>query len=295
MKENTFIIPLIRDDLIERCLDTLYKNTPPNFYVFIIDQTINGIDANHFRDKFKNLMVIRTPKSDIHTTGNLGFAKATNLGIQLVETPYFTMCNDDVEFINRKWWWGVMETFDKVAEATPDRPAALVNPASTKLPDWSVGRPKGEDHYIIPYKKKYTQEDWDFLVNEEHYVNEHLTIRPGSVIDGVTMYCSVFNTRRFLEVGMLNEKFYPGGGEDYDWNCRANIHGYRSVGTTMSWVFHHWSVSLRSVAEETEIKEKLRQENLVWNNNNELWGDGFDVWGGDIKKEDIPPITYRSL
>lgn len=295
MKDNTFLIPIIRGDLIERCLDTLYKNTPPNFYVYVIDQTVDGIDSNRLRNKFKNLMVIRTPKSDVHTTGNLGFAKATNLGIQLVDTPYFTMCNDDVEFINRKWWWGVMDTFTKVAEATPDRPAVLVNPASTKLPDWSVGRPKGEDHYIIPYKKKYSQEDWDFLVNEDHYVNEHLTITPGSVIDGVTMYCSVFDTRKFLEVGMLNEKFYPGGGEDYDWNCRSNIHGYRCVGTTLSWVFHHWSISMSSMSEEEAIKKELRQENLVWNNNNELWGEGFDVWGGDIKKEDIPPITYMPL
>lgn len=295
MKDNTFIIPIIRGDLIERCLDTLYRNTPPNFYVYVIDQTVDGIDSNRLRNKFKNLMIIRTPKSDVHTTGNLGFAKATNLGIQLVDTPYFTMCNDDVEFINRKWWWGVMDTFTKVAEATPDRPAVLVNPASTKLPDWSVGRPKGEDHYIIPYKKKYSQEDWDFLVNEDHYVNEHLTIAPGSVIDGVTMYCSVFDTRKFLEVGMLNEKFYPGGGEDYDWNCRSNIHGYRCVGTTLSWVFHHWSISMSSMSEEEAIKKELRQENLVWNNNNELWGEGFDVWGGDIKKEDIPPITYMPL
>lgn len=293
--ENTFIIPIIRTDLIERCLETLYANTVPNFYVYIIDQTVDGIDAHALREKYKNLMVIRTPKTATHTTGNMGFAKANNMGIALVETPYFTMCNDDVEFVNRAWWWGVMETFDQVAEATPDRPAVMVNPASIKLPDWSVGRESGDDFYILPYKKKYSQEDWDGLVNEEHYVNEHLTIMPGSVIDGVTMYCSVVNTKRFLEIGLLNEKFYPGGGEDYDYNCRASIHGYRSVGTTKSWVFHHWSISMRSIFDEEKIRS-LRDEKLVWNNNNELWGEGFDIWGNpDMKPEDMPPATFTAL
>lgn len=292
--DNTFVIPVIRYDLIERCLETLYKNTVPNFYVYIIDQTPNGLPAD-LRDRYKNLMVIRTPKTNVHTKGNLGFAKATNLGISLVETPYFTMCNDDVEFINRAWWWGVIETFKKVNEQTPDRPAMMVNPASLKLPDWSVGRPAGDDHYIIDYKRRYSQEDYDHLLNDEHYVNEHLTIMPGSVIDGVTMYCSVFETAKFLEVGMLNEKFYPGGGEDYDYNCRANMHGYRCVGTTMSWVYHHWSKSFATIQEQEAIKD-LIDDKLRWNNNNELWGENFDIWGmKDMKPEDIPPLTVTPL
>lgn len=249
----------------------------------------------NLRDKYKNLMIIRTPRTDTHTKGNLGFAKATNMGISLVETPYFTMCNDDVEFINRKWWWGCMDTFDKVADATPDRPAVMVNPASIKLPDWSVGRPKGDDFYILPYKKKYSEEDWQHLVNDEHYVNEYLTIMPGTLIDGVTMYCSVVRTDRFLKIGILDERFYPGGGEDYDYNCRANLTGFRSVGTTMSWVFHHWSKSFATIQEQQATKD-LIDDKLRWNNNNEKWGENFDIWGAkDSGKDSLPEITYIPL
>lgn len=292
--DNTFVIPVIRPDLIDRCLETLYKNTPPNFYVYIIDQTADGLDGNRLRNQYKNLLYIRTPITRANTTGNLGFAKATNLGIALVETPYFTMCNDDVEFVDRRWWWGVLDCFDKVDEATPERPCMMVNPGSIKLPDWSVGKPMGEHHYVIPYKKRYSPDDYNHLVNDEHFVNEHLTLMPGSVIDGVTMYCSVFKTDKFLEVGLLNEKFYPGGGEDYDYNCRANMYGYRCVGTTMSWVWHHWSMTLNEL--ESDKIKALVQDNLRWNNNNELWGDNFDVWGiKDMKNEDIPPITLRPL
>lgn len=291
--DNTFVIPIIRPDLIERCLDTMYRYTPPNFQVIVIDQTAEGMNPEYFRNKFKNLMMIRPGKTATHHAGNLGFAKATNLGIKLVETPYFTMCNDDVEFVNRGWWWGVLEAFKKTTDATPDRPCMMVNPGSIKLPDWSVGRPKGDDFYILPYQAKYSQQEYDDLVNKEHFVNEHLTLMPGSVIDGVTMYCSVFETEKFLEVGMLDEHFYPGGGEDYDYNCRANMAGYRCVGTTMSWVFHHWSKSM-DPSDMMKVRE-LADPNLFWNNNDEKWGPGFDVWG--VKEEGfvVPPTRTVPL
>lgn len=277
-KELTVITPVIRPDLIDRMLETLYEYTEPMFYVYIIDQTVRGLDATALRNKFPNLMVIRTPKSDVHYTGNLGFAQATNLGIQLVQTPYFMMCNDDVEFIHPKWWQGVMDTFVKVETATPERPAVIVNPSSLKLADWSVGRDKGDDFYIIPYKEQYTDEDWNFLINEPHYVNEHLTIQPGSVVDGVTMYASVCHTQRFLEIGLLDEKYFSGSGEDYDYSCRSSMMGFRSVGTTLSYVYHHWSASFKALQDEDEAKS-LQIPELNWNGTSEKWGEGFDIWG----------------
>ena len=139
-KKNTFIIPIIRDDLIETCLDKLYKYTPDNFYVYVIDQTQNGIDRK-LLDRIH--LYIRPHR-------NLGFAKACNEGIKLVETEYFTLLNDDVECINSKWLQGIIDTFKMIKKQTPDKPAVMVNPASIKLPDWSVGFPKGQDFYILP-------------------------------------------------------------------------------------------------------------------------------------------------
>ncbi len=276
-KINTICYCLIRDDLIERSLETLYANTEPNFYVIVIDQTYDGLDVEHFRNKFPDLMIIRSPKTDKHPTGNLGFAKCFNLGLSLCETEYFTTCNDDIEFIG-DWFQGVLDTFDKVDKATPERPCILVTPSSVKLPDWSVGRPKGDDFYIMPYKKNYTQEDYDWLVNEEHYVNEHLTIKPDTVIDGITLYLGVGKAKLLREVGGLSEKYYPGSGEDYSFCCRTNMIGYRSVGTTLSWCFHHWSQTFKSVQENEKVKSLIDQD-LCWNQTNEEWGEGFDLWG----------------
>jgi len=264
------------DKWIDRCLETLYKYTDKgSFYVYIIDQTILGLDATRLRNTYANLMVIRTPKSDYHYTGNLGHSQGSNLGIRLVETPYFTLLNDDVEFINKGWWQGVLDTFDRVQEATPDRPALLVNVGSLKLPDWSLGRASGNDFYILPHKKDYSQEDWDFLVNEDHYINEHLTLHPGSVIDGINLYCSVADTKKFLDVGMLDDRYFPGNANDYDYSCRAYMRGYRCVGTTLSWVYHHWSVTFHSNEDMQALDiPEIRNGDL-----NEKWGDRLDIWG----------------
>lgn len=288
-KVNTFVIPYIAGDLLYRCLETLYKHTEPNFYVIVVDQSLGGLDPN-LRDKFPNLMVIRTAKSDLHFTGNLGHSQATNLGVTLAQTPYVTFLNDDVEFVNRKWWQGVLDTFDKVAEATPTRPALLVNVASIKLPDWSVGRPKGDDHYILPYKEDYTEEDWESLVNDEHYVNEHLTITPGSVIDGINLYCSVVDTRKLLEVGLIDEFWYPGSANDYDIGCRASMFGYRCVSSTLTWVFHHWSKTF----ENAEQMSMLVQDELKHLNLSDKWGDRFDLWGVRCTREDCDEIVHTT-
>lgn len=275
-KFNTFVIVVTVLGYIDRCLETLYKYTEPgSFYVFVIDQTIEGMEATMLRNKYRNLMVIRSPKSDLHETGNLGHSQATNIGIRLAETPYVTLLNDDVEFISPRWWTGVLETFEKVKDSGDHREAIMVNPASIKLPDWSLGRPKGDDHYILPYKEQYTNDDYDFLVGQEHYCNEHLTLVPGSVIDGVNLYCSVCDTRKLKQIGMIDEYWYPGTANDYDLSCRAGMYGYRTVGTTLSWVFHHWSVTFNS----EEQKQKLLQPELVHGDLRDKWDDRLDVWG----------------
>ena len=287
----TAVIPVILTANIDRCLETLYKYTEKNsFYVYIIDQSVRGLDATALRNKYENLMVIRTPKSEIHYTGNLGFAQATNLGISLVQTPYFIMLNDDVEFVNRGWWQGVLDTFQQVEEATPNSPAVIVCPASIRLADWSVGRADGDNFDIIPYKEEYTDEEWDFLVHKPHYVNEHLTIQPDSVFDGVTMYATVCDTRRFLEVGLLDEKYYPGQGEDYDWSCKSRMFNYRCVATTKSWVWHHWSSTFKAIRDEVDEAKSLQIPKLNWNQNHEKWGKRFDIWGIRCSREDCNEI-----
>lgn len=91
------------------------------------------------------------------------------------------------------------------------------------------------------------------------------------------MYASVCHTQRFLDIGYLDEKFFPGSGEDYDYSCRASMMGYRSVGTTLSYVYHHWSSTFKAIQDEEDVKSLMIPE-LNWNGTDQKWGPGFDIW-----------------
>lgn len=306
-KVNTVIIPIIRPDFIGRCLETLYKYTDPNFYVFVVDQTTT--DEAYIKNRHLAHLWIRCYR-------NVGFSKAHNMGIKLAQTPYITLSNDDVEFMNKGWWQGIIDTFNQ------DHHIIAVNPMSPKEGSWGYGyRSDNKDTWEPPkefvyasdtkesiypvkpdgtglfYKESFTDEDYEFLLNN------HPRYRKESVVDAVAMWCTVFKKTGFDKIGLLDEKFYPGGGEDYDMNARAyscawpeereecdNEYHYRMVSTTRSWVWHHWGKS-KEISEATPDSPLFSSER--WNDNDELWPGGFDVWGhlntGDKK------IPYRRV
>ncbi len=305
-KLNTFIIPIIRPDFIGKMLETLYKYTPDNFYVFVIDQTTT--DEAYLKYKNKTHMWIRPYR-------NLGFSKAMNTGILLSQTPYITLANDDLEFMNIRWWQGIVDTFDQ------DKNIAAVNPMSPKEGSWGYGLradnmdtwqpnekyvtdetklavyPKKPDGSGLLYKETFSEEDYNFLLNE------HPGWSPNSVCDAIAMWCTVFKRSSLEELGLLEEKFYPGGGEDYDMNCRAYSCGYpikrdvcdpeshrRMVGTTKSWVWHHWGQSKDTIS-ANDPGNSLFATRDRWNANEELWGDKFDVWG----HENLPDGSKKPL
>lgn len=295
-KINSFIIPIITHHSIGRMLDTLYKYTEPGtFDVIVIDQT-GGKEAEE--------IVAGRATLYIKPHRNLGFSKAMNTGIKLAQTEYITLANDDVEFINKRWWQGILDTF------ASDHHIIAVNPNSPKEGSWGYGYrmdnkytwepptefvvepenkesvyPKLPDGSGLFYKEDYTEEDYDFLLNA------HPKWQKDTVCDAIAMWMTVFKRSGLEKIGLLDEKFYPGGGEDYDMNCRAYSCGYpekrevcdpefhlRMVGTTRSWVWHHWGRSKDAIS-GIDPTNKLFESRERWNANEQLWGDKFDVWG----------------
>lgn len=282
---NTFIIAPPTEQFILPCLRSIRENSGPEHLIYLVDQTKEGI-RNPEVYSLIDLYIRRPMKA------HWGFAAANNLGIREVKTKYFTLCNDDVEFMDKRWWDGVLYTFDMVKKQTPSRPAIIVNPSSARLPAWSVAKdgPDGEpvsrkideDHDIVPYQK-WTPEVYDFLLKNKHQIHKNFAIAPETVLDGITLYCSVFDKALADRVGLIDERFYPGGGEDYDYACRAGMAGFRTVGTTLSWVWHWWGRSF-SQQDKPEFPPENRER---WNNNDEKWNkDGFkfDVYGVRCRK-----------
>jgi GT2 family glycosyltransferase len=216
-KINTFIIPHNNYENLRKTLESIRRNTIPNFYIYLIDQ-------NPEYQKVDDLVDLH-----IFTGGkNLGFAKAMNTGIRLSDTPFVSCWNDDAECINKKWWDGVMETFNRYSTALG------VNPSSPRIPSSPGGPPVNE----WDYRENFTDEEYDKLVKEHG---------KGYIIDGICTFATVYRKDLLDSVkGVIRDKcwydeyFFPGGGEDYDLNRRAYMSGMRMLGTGLSYIWHWW-------------------------------------------------------
>jgi GT2 family glycosyltransferase len=211
--------------------------------VIVIDQTLDGID----KDLSKYIHMLIKPHR------NLGFAKGMNTGIRLADSKYVTCANDDIEFINDKWWKGIEEAF------ASDTYMGAVNPMSVKEPGWGYGLKEDIEH--LPYKESYTEEEYKFLSS----------VKSGS-IDGIATWCTTFRKDILDLKGYFDESFYPGGGEDYDIGGRfydgdyptVKTGRYRMVATSRSWVYHHWgkSVNGNNKGMSLPIIDELRSNSL---------------------------------
>lgn len=298
---NTFIFNPIRKDFIKRALETLYQYTDmEKNRVIVIDQTKDGLFEDwgiwsEIRDKIHLYL---------HPYRNLGFSKSMNEGLVHAlrwESEYATVCNDDIEFINPKWWQGVLDTF------AMDKKIMAVNPMSLREPGWGYGLDHGKYIDLLPYKETYSQEDYDFLLKGDFSVTRKrimgsgelppevqknwekgygLPAQKNGVIDAIATWCTTFKRESLLKYGLFDEKWYPGGGEDYDMNARVYRKGERMVGTTLSWVWHWWGSSkdnqgaIADKGEALPIKDELRWADVDW-----MWppklnnGWHMDPWG----------------
>jgi len=281
MPELAICIPIVRSDYIGRCLETFLKYTDnEKMRIFVLDQTVDD-EAYTKYHKLTHLW--------IRSYRNLGFAKAANEMASIAyrnNIPYIGILNDDTEAMHPSWFQGILDEF------ATDEKILAVCPESPRVPLWGYGRDHGEYIDIIEYKETYTEEDWNYLCagNYEDLkervsdIPEAFPLVKRGVIDAIAMWFPVFRREFFDRVGYFDEKFYPGGGEDYDLNARAYRLGYRLVSSMRSWVWHHWGKS-KDEASSLPKELNLFDEDKRWNNLSDLWpetlneGHGVDPWG----------------
>lgn len=253
------IVPHLNFSDFQIGIDSLRRNTPEGIInkIIFINQSEHEVKSVDIEVKTKNL----------------GFAKACNAGIRLSDAKYCMVLNDDVVFFNPKWWQGIEDTFK-------DYPNALcVNPSSIQDPDGRGGKVMMEGY---EYTEDMSDEKYDTL------------IKPW-VIDGICMWSSVFN-RELLDKlpgnipgkAWFDERFFPGGAEDYDLNRRAYLAGMRCLGSNRSWVFHHWY----KTKSPTTGQEGVKHDGETLYNKWGCTAETFDLYGSTGLKE-VPICILR--
>jgi len=296
MINNTFVITCIRNDYIQRCLETLYLYTDmKDNRVIVVDQTLKGL--GDLKGVHLTLRVKR----------NLGFAKANNEGMihgLHWKSKYITCLNDDTEMINSRWWQGIVDTFNMPS----DKEIIAVAPESPKVPSWGYGRNYGEFIEILPYKEKYTEADYDYLLKGDFSdlkkkcpdLPKTFPLNYVGVCDAFAAWSPVFKASALATLGLWDERFYPGGGDDYDMDGRIYSKNYRAVSTRKSWTYHHWGKSRDESKERDEQGLPIEKERN-WNNLGDLWPPEWNeennlcVWGYYTSKIDGRKKAFKRV
>jgi len=253
MTSNTFVFPIVRKDYILDALKSLHLMTPNNYNVIVVDQTQPD---REFEEKLRLHCDLW-----VKTKKNYGFSQAVNFGIRLAPTEYVTICNDDVVFVWSGWWQGIMETFKRYDTAI------CVNPMSPKEPGWGYGEEGFREH--LTFKESIGPENIERLIEEKN----------GQMIDGLVCWCTTFKRKTLVdEIGLFDERWFPGGGEDYDLMAKIYQAGYRALATSLSWCWHWWG---KSKDETDGLSMALPAAREYWCKMGEIWPEGFDVWGKD--------------
>jgi len=114
------------------------------------------------------------------------------------ESEYITLCNDDVEFVHKDWFPNVKEYFEKRPEILGINPASIKAFTPDRTKDW------------MPYKEKYTEDDIKYLFEPKAGTDCEFTYHPAWFFEGAMMFCTVFPSKAFDIVGLLDEGFFPG-------------------------------------------------------------------------------------
>jgi len=115
------------------------------------------------------------------------------------------------------------------------------------------------------------------------------TNQANSLVDGGAFIMPYFKRELLEEVGLLDERYFPGSGEDYDMLARTYQKGYRIVSTSQSWVYHLWGKS-KDLFASGELERKYYKNRPYWNNEGEIWPEGFDIWGRDKEGNQYPRV-----
>ena len=255
-KVNTFIIPVLNNYKgLARLLETLEKYTEPNYKVIVVN---NGytlpVEKEQLSDIFK---AEKMADLWINPVRNLGFGKAMNTGIKLADTEFFTLANDDVEILYKGWWDEIMEKFKEDPALGGFNPHSPCNKASD-----------GNRYIQYEYKEEYDEEDIKKMKEIFHAEREYT---------GCCTYFTVCRKKMFDKIGLFDESFGLGSGEDYDLCVRAFRGGYRIKGGSSTMVFHWWG----NTKDNMPVLEGQQQSNyeLIAGGNQNMerkWGPHID-------------------
>jgi len=231
-------------DEIDACLASLIGHTAPfPTTITVVDNASKDGTADHVRQKYPSVKVI-------DSGGNLGFAKANNIGIRATQSDYVLLLNPDTVAPP-----GAIQTLVRGLASHPEAAIAgarLLNERGFPEMSWGDAiTPWSETRQMI-FSRLYLRKI-RFIVRRMDKLSRHA--RPVDWVSGAAM---VIRRPDLEAVGLLDERYFM-YNEDVDLCVEMKKRGRLTLYIAGAELLHHRG---RSAPKNPEL-ERLRQMSHV--------------------------------
>jgi len=245
------------EDTIE-CLESVKLNDYNNYNVVIVDNNSTDDSVSKIREYLQGHITIKSPfffdqdkqytrycelsEESIETyeindssiqfylvinNDNYGFAKGNNIGIKFalhsLDPDYIMLLNNDT-VVDRTFLSNIM--------------------GNKSMKDLAVFGPVNYNYYKCMELGSYMGliSKWTGIIS----INKKLPELAFEPVDFITGTCIGFSSSLLKNIGLLDEKFFFGGGEDIDICLRASNQGYQILVFRDSIIYHKGEERIKS-------------------------------------------------
>jgi len=226
-------------EFLEPLFKSIIQNTNPFYRLIIIDDCSPDKMVHDFLERFIDQNKALIEIIFIKNEKNLGFLQSVNRAAKEVKN-HFVLLNTDTE-VPPFWLERLMQPIihlDKVATTTPMTNSGEI----CSFPTWLSDNKIYHDLDVSSVDKYFS-----YVSFEKNSID---------VPTGVG-FCMGINKDVFDQIGMFDEIFGKGYGEENDWCMRAIEIGYRNIIVPNLFVYHKHGGSFLSSEKKDLIKKNL--------------------------------------
>lgn len=230
----------------KQCIDSIKKKTQEPYRILVID---NGSTDGTVEELRKDKTLFH-----IENSHNLGFSKGFNVGLMVVETPYFVLSNSDV-VVTKNW------LMHMIAHIKLNKDLVILGPRSNYISGPQV------------IKDCQYQNDIQldiFAKGLLKYDDNPLVYCPR-----IVFFFTLFKSIVLQRVGFLDEIFGKGNFEDDDYCMRVARKKFKSAFDNTVFIHHYGSKSFKKNPQEfkelLEVNGQKFMKKWGYNNINEYY------------------------
>ena len=219
MNNCSIIIPHYNNEsIIVNCLKSLYKHTPSNHEIIVVDNNSSDNSINIIKENFDQTTII---KSDV----NLGYAGGCNLGVKNAKNDFLIFLNNDTE-VTENWINPLIDSLkdDTIASVQPK----INNLTNKNYFDYAGASGGFIDVFCYPFCRGR------IFNTIEKDTNQYNTKKEIFWASGT---CFATKKDIFIKSGMFDEILFA-HMEEIDYHWKSQLLGYKVLANPESTIYH---------------------------------------------------------